>query len=319
MPIDIQDKNPADFMDARILVTGGSGFIGSLLCRRLIGQGASVHAISRRSGDVTANEVKWWQGDLAHPETVAKLFAQINPDIVFHLASEVTGSRDLQLVQPTLQGNLLSAVNILSAATKQGVKRIVMAGSLEEPDETDAATAIPCSPYAAAKWASSSYTRMFHVLYQTPATLARLFMVYGPGQKDLRKIIPYVTLSLLRGDAPKLSSGQRPIDWIHVEDVVSGLSALAISRDVEGRTFDLGSGELTTTRQVVEILCEIIGAGIKPEFGAIPDRPMERIKKANTEHAKRVLGWSPALSLQQGLEQTVNWFRNRLESGELHS
>jgi nucleoside-diphosphate-sugar epimerase len=314
----MQEKKQSDFLDSRILVTGGSGFIGSQLCNRLIDQGALVHAISRHSVDVAATGMKWWQGDLAHYETVEKLFAEVNPDIVFHLASEVTGSRDLKFVRPTLQGNLLSSVNILTAATNQGVKRIIMAGSLEEPDEMDTATAIPCSPYAAAKWASSGYSRMFHALYQTPVTLARLFMVYGPGQKDVRKIIPYVTLSLLRGEVPKLSSGQRPIDWIHVNDVIDGLLALAVSPGVEGETFDLGSGELTTTRRVVEVLCRIIDAGIEPDFGAIPDRPMERIKKANGEHTRHTLGWSPALSLQLGLEQTVNWYRGQLEAGKMN-
>lgn len=257
----------------------------------------------------------WWQGDLADYEAVEKIFRQINPDIVFHLASEVTGSRELKFVLPTIQGNLLSSVNILISATNQRTKRVIVAGSLEEPDEMDSARAIPCSPYAAAKWAGSGYARMFHALYQTPVTLARLFMVYGPGQHDIRKLIPYVTLSLLRGEAPKLASGQRPVDWIHVDDVVTGLITAAVISGVDGETLDFGSGKLVTTRKVVETLCEIIDAGVNPDFGALPDRPLERVKEADVERTQSLLGWFPTLSLQQGLEETVSWYRKQLKAG----
>lgn len=310
----------SDFSGAKVLVTGASGFIGSLLCDRLCHLGADVNAISRHprhAGD--AQKINWWQGDLSSQETVDGLFTKLRPDIVFHLASEVVGSREARVVLPTFNANLLSSVNILVAASAHQCKRIVTAGSLEEPDEMDSAVAVPGSPYAAAKWAASGYARMFHALYQTPVAIARLFMVYGPGQRDLRKLVPYVTLALLRGEIPKLSSGQRPVDWIYVSDVVDGLLAIGLCPGVEGGTFNLGSGDLVTTRQVVEMLCEIVGAGVVPEFGAIPDRPMERIKQADVGKSRHVLGWEPAVSLRQGLEQTVAWYRMHLETGSLGS
>jgi len=300
------------------LVTGASGFIGALLCERLQHFGAEVHAVSRSArSNPAGGAVRWWRGDLAEQGTVDSLFAGVKPDIVFHLASEVTGSRDLGLVMPTFRGNLLSAVSILVAATEHGCKRLVLAGSLEEPDETESAIAVPTSPYAAAKWSASSYARMFHALYRTPVGIARLFMVYGPHQRDLRKLIPYVTLALLRGETPRLSSGQRPVDWIYSDDVVDGLLAMGLHSAVDGETFNFGSGELVTTRRVVEMLYEIIGAGITPVFGALPDRPMERIKQADIVKTRQVLGWSPAVALYQGLEQTVAWYRGELEAGRV--
>jgi UDP-glucose 4-epimerase len=309
------NMNESGYSGSRVLVTGGSGFIGSLLCDRLIHLGAAVHAISRRARNEPAEGIAWRQGDLADRETVDGLFAEIRPDIVFHLASEVTGSRELKLVLPTIRANLLSSVNILVAATEHRCKRLVMAGSLEEPDEADSAVAVPASPYAAAKWSASGYARMFHALYHTPVTIARLFMVYGPGQQDLRKLIPYVTLALLRGESPRLSSGQRPVDWIYVEDVIDGLLAMGMHSAADGCTFNLGSGELVTTRRVVEMLCEIIDTGVAPEFGALPDRPMERIKQADIVNTEQVLGWRPAVALRQGLERTVAWYRGELDAG----
>lgn len=309
--------NVSGYSGLSVLVTGGSGFIGSWLCERLSYLGASVHVVSRHERNDPGEGFAWFQGDLADPDTVSRLFAEIRPDVVFNLASEVTGSRDLGLVLPTFRGNLLSAVNILVAATEHGCKRLVMAGSLEEPDETESAITVPTSPYAAAKWSAGGYARMFHALYQTPVTIARLFMVYGPRQRDLRKLIPYATLALLRGEAPRLSSGTRPVDWIYIDDIVDGLLALGMQPGVEGKTCDLGSGELVTTGQVVKLLCEIVDAGIAPEFGAFPDRPLEQIRRADVEAGRRVLGWAPAVSLREGLERTVAWYQAELHAGRL--
>ncbi len=123
------------------------------------------------------------------------------------------------------------------ACTEIGCHRIVLAGSLEEPD-LDQGSGPPSSPYAAAKWASNAYARMFHDLYQTPVVTAKLFMVYGPEQNP-RFLIPHVISSLLEGVAPKVSSGNRSVDWIYVDDVVSGLLAMADAPDIEGGTIDL--------------------------------------------------------------------------------
>lgn len=305
-----------EYCDAKVLLTGGSGFIGGMLCEQLVQYGAEIHAVSRHARPGTAN-VTWWKGDLADDQFVRELFDRVRPHIVFHLASEVTGSRDLDAVLPTLNANLVSTVNILVTSTHAGCSRVVMAGSLEEPDEEDGMP-VPCSPYAAAKWAGAGYARMFHALYKTPVTLARLFMVYGPGQQDLRKLVPYVTLSLLQGDSPKLSSGQRPVDWIYVEDVVRGLLMMGKVPGINGLTIELGSGELVTTRRVVEMLSETVAAGgVQPQFGALPDRPMERIRTANTRASDEVLGWQPHVGLKEGLARTVDWYKARYKAGEM--
>ncbi len=298
------------------LVTGATGFIGSHLCRRLDALGAEVHAVSRRR-DVSAPGVrKWWRGDLSDPETARRVVAGAAPDVLFHLASRVSGARDLDLVLETFRDNLATTVNLLAAATGGGCRRIVLAGSLEEP-EPERPHPVPSSPYAAAKWAAGGYARFFHALYGTPAVIARIFMVYGPDQKDEKKLVPYVTRSLLAGEAPEISAGTRRVDWIYVEDVVEGLLALAAAPGIDGETIDLGSGELVTVREVVETLCAIVAPGTAPRFGAVPDRPMEQVRVAATAKTQEQIGWRPRVSLREGLERTVDWHRRRAaaESG----
>jgi nucleoside-diphosphate-sugar epimerase len=304
----------------RVLVTGTSGFIGSHLCRTLHEAGVEVHGVSRKNHQTENTYVHWWHGDLVDFGFVHDLLRNVRPSIIFHLASYVSGSRDLNMVLLMFRNNLMTTVNLLTVATEYCCHRIVLAGSLEEPVSPD--DTIPCSPYAAAKWASSGYARMFHSLYQTPVVIARLFMVYGPGQRDLSKLIPYVTLSLLRNEAPKLSSGRREVDWIYIEDAVDGLIAAAQAPDIEGSTIDLGSGSLIQIRTVVEHLVTLVNPKIDPLFGALHDRPMEQVRVADIAEAFAKIGWRPATSLEKGLALTLDWYRNcsiqseKKESGE---
>lgn len=303
------------FSGKKILVTGASGFIGSCLCQKLLSMGAEVHGVSRTLQPKGSKNLYWWQGDLADITTVRELLTKIKPGYIFHLASCVSGSRDLGLVLPTLHSNLISTVNVLTASTETGCSRIILIGSLEEPD-SGCAEVIPSSPYAAGKWCSSAYARMFYALYQTPVVNVRLFMVYGPGQKDLLKLIPYVTLSLLRDNAPKISSGKRQVDWIYVDDVVEGLLLILQSPGIEGHTVDLGSGVLVPVRTVVEKIAKIVNSKANPLFGAISERQMEQNRVAQIKNTQRIIGWKPTTSLEKGLENTVNWYKENLNATE---
>jgi nucleoside-diphosphate-sugar epimerase len=204
-------------------------------------------------------------------------------------------------------------VNLLIAATELGCRRIVLTGSLTEPDFTRDDRGIPASPYAAAKWASSVYGRMFHKLYGTPVVIARPSMTYGPAQ-DSRKLVPYVIESLLRGEAPKLTSGRQELDWVYVEDVAEGLIAAGWASGGEGSTIDLGSGAVHSLRAVVEKIAGRIGAPVEPVFGALPDRPLEKALVADTLPAKVKLGWEARTSLESGLDATIEWHREKFVS-----
>jgi nucleoside-diphosphate-sugar epimerase len=294
----------------KILITGASGFIGSHVCRRLSDGATELHAISRTGRISEDTSLRWWQGDLADATTARDLLKAVRPDVIFHLASYVKGARGLEHVLPTFNSNLASTVNLLTAASEVGCRRIVLSNSLEECD-AGGGECVPSSPYAAAKWASSGYARMFHALYRLPVVILRVFMVYGPAQQDATKLIPYVILSLLRGEVPKLTSGQREVDWIYVDDVVEGLLAAAVADGVEGSTIDIGSGQLTAIRAVVEELVRLDGGRIQPVFGALADRPLEQVRVADIARSWTRMGWKPTIPLHDGLERTIAWYRDQ--------
>jgi len=304
-------KDDSYYSGKKILVTGASGFIGAHLCRSLMDKQAEVYGVSRSFQ--SDNEIcsHWLQGDLAEISEVRKILKTSMPDIIFHLASHVVGARDLEVVMPTFKSNLTPVVNILTESTKLECEKIVLVGSLEEPEEFTSFI-IPSSPYAAAKFASSAYGRMFHALYQAPVIIARLFMVYGPGQKDLKKLVPYVILSLLNKKHPNLTSGKRKVDWIYVKDVVDGLIKMGQAKNIEGDTIDIGSGRLNSVQSIVKKLSESVDPSVELSFGSISDRPMEQVRVANIEGTYSKIGWKPRTSLEVGLRKTVNWYRKQL-------
>jgi UDP-glucose 4-epimerase len=296
--------------DLRFLVTGAAGFLGTRLCERLLSEGVEVHATSRVRRTSHDRLLRWWQTDLLEYGGVQQLFDEIRPDIVVHLAGQVTAAPDLSLVLPVFHSQLGGTLNILVASTRSGCRRVITTGSLTEPAVDDVAPT-PASPYAAAKWSATGYARMFHALYQTPVVIVRPFMTYGPGQHET-KVIPYVINSLLQGNTPLLSSGVWEADWVFVDDIVSAYLLAATRASIDGCSIDLGSGTLTSIRDVVNSIVQLMNVQIDPQFGALADRPGQRTRVADTDHARATLGWSAVTSLDHGLAATVQWCRNQL-------
>jgi nucleoside-diphosphate-sugar epimerase len=160
---------------------------------------------------------------------------------------------------------------------------------------------------------------MFRALYQSPVTIARIFMTYGPGQRDLKKLIPYVILSLLRGQTPEMSSGARPLDWVYIDDVLDGLILIASSSHVDGLTIPLGTGVTYTAREAAEKIVALMGSSITPVFGVLQDRQLEKRRAADVAATEAMIGWRPTVSFDEGLRRTIAWYRERLLKGAIES
>lgn len=297
-------QSEADFSRTRVLVTGAAGFFGRHLCRALAARGARVFGVSRR-GDA-ADGAETIAGDCADLEFVRGAMATARPDVIYHLAGSADGSRELDRVVPGLQDDLVSTVTLLTAATEHGVGSIIVTGSMEEPDFA-AGDFLPASPYAAAKLCVNFYARMFHAVYGAPVTLLRPFVTYGPGQHET-KLIPYVIRSLLARRAPRLSSCDRGVDLVFVDDMIEAfLRSARVPPCPDG--IELGSGRLVALRDVIERIARLMNAGVEPEFGALADRKQEQVRTAQVERAIAGLGWQATTPLDEGLRRTIEWYR----------
>jgi nucleoside-diphosphate-sugar epimerase len=276
--------------------------------RQLETVGAVVFTVGRTPAISPA--VRALVADLQDMAATEALFARVKPDYVLHLASHVVGTRSPEVVLSTFHSNLTSTVNLLVAAKSHGCRRVVLTGSLEEPDPS-LEWPVPSSPYAAAKFAAGAYGRMFNALFDLPVVILRVFMVCGPGQQDARKLVPYTINALLQGERPSFSSGTREVDWVFVDDVASAFVRAAIATGIEGGTFDVGSGELVTVGSIVEVIHELMLAPSMPEFGGAQDRAMEQIRRADVAVSEHALGWRANVSLHEGLRATIDWYAGR--------
>jgi UDP-glucose 4-epimerase len=283
--------------DRRCLITGAGGFIGTALTERLRRMQAAVNAFPRSGCDVTDSS------------EVRDVFQSVQPDVVFHLAGNVTGSRALSVVIPTLTTNLIGTVNVLHAAVEmKSSAQIVCLGSLHEPDQV--LPPVPPTPYAAAKFSANSYARMFAEIYSVCVIIARPLMVYGPGQMDFTKLVPYVLERLLNDKPAEMSSGRQGFDWVYVDDVTEALLAAAERPDLTGKTLDIGTGVLTTVADIARGIARRAGPGADAlRLGAIADRTLEPTRVADVEATARLTGWRSRVTVEEGLDRTVEWYR----------
>jgi UDP-glucose 4-epimerase len=297
--------------DTRVLITGASGFIGTHLARALSKQGAEVHGFSRIQRESNKSVLKWWCVNLSNLGEIRDALKVICPRVIFHLSSYASGSRELGLVLPIFQSEVIATVNLLSAATEIGTERIVLLGSMEESKYGDP----PSSPYAAAKMTSRIYGQLFHSLYRSPIVFTRLFMTYGPGQPDW-KIIPYCIKTLLRGEAPRIGSPKRKVDWIYISDAIDGLMAVAETDGLEGISLDLGSGSLVEIEEIVRRIKQIINPSIDPQFIPSMSRTMEQVRCANLAATVQMIEWEPKITLDVGLKCVIEDLKSRAHNNK---
>jgi UDP-glucose 4-epimerase len=293
-------------LGASVLITGGSGFLGSHLARRLLDESWDVHVTTRNAEYQHQPGVHSHVCDLSDLDQASSLLQKIEPAVVYHFAGLATARPDLDLVLPTFHSHVTSAVNLLVLAHKHFVSRLVLVGSLNE--QLDGAVS---SPYGAAKTAVRHYARFFFNLYATPVVVARPFVTFGPHQHE-SKVLPYVIQKLSNNDVPLINSGDWLADWIYVSDVIDGLLRIATAQDIEGKEFDFGWGELVSLRSMVLRVAELMQTSVEIEFAASSNRPDEPVRKADLSAARTLLGWQPAVSIDAGLARTIESYAQGL-------
>jgi nucleoside-diphosphate-sugar epimerase len=308
----------------RVLVTGGSGFIGSHLVKRLLEDGAIV-AVTVRYGNVMKNErLRWcWnriqviEADLRNRGALdaARQFA---PDVVFHLAAYNHVGESFRQVEECFDVNAKGTANLLDVC--EGAAKFVYMSTSEVYGHQAAVPFVetmcpePISPYAITKYAGELYCRLKQrVGGKTAVVIVRPFNTFGPYQ-SAKAVIPELILNCLRGLPIRTTKGEQTREFNYVDNIVDGLVvAAAHPEPIEGPV-NIAGGEEVAIRDLVLTIAELTGTKSSPEIGALPYRPTEIWRMfADSTRAHELFGWKPAVNLREGLRRTVAWFREYLQ------
>ncbi|MDP2859433.1 MAG: NAD-dependent epimerase/dehydratase family protein [Bacillota bacterium] len=312
----------------KFLVTGGAGFIGSHIVRRLVETDQTVRVLDDLSYGSLDNLTAVQDGndfvkaDVRDAERLAQAMSGV--DCVVHLAAVASVQRSVDDPVATSLVNLLGSVNVLDQARRAGVKRVVFASSAAvygqgpEPVKTEALALCPASPYAADKASVETMCRMFSGLYGLETVALRYFNIYGPRQNtesDYATVIPRFLGRMLGGERPVVfGDGLQTRDFCYVDDVVSATILAATCPAVgHGEAINIGSGTSTSVLDLVDHLNAALGTSLVPEH-ATPRAGDVRHSRADISLAARLLGYQPQIPLAEGLWRTAAWFRERWPS-----
>ena len=309
----------------RYLVTGGAGFIGSHLVHRLVADGHEVVVLDDLSAGrreyfaAIRSHIRFIRGSVLNPEACRRALEGV--DYVLHHAA-IT-SVPLATLDPTTAHavNTSGTLNILLAAHRAGVRRLVLAGSTsaygDNPELPNHEGLVPCpkSPYAASKLAAEEYCRAFYHTYGLETVVLRYFNIFGPRQdpnSQYGAVLPRFVAAAMAGVAPVIfGDGEQTRDFTYVANVVHAniLACRAPSAQVAGEVFNIGSGSALSVVELWQRICEAVGVTLRPTHAAA--RPGDvRDSVASIERARAALGYEPTADFAEGLEETLAWFRS---------
>ena len=302
----------------RVLVTGGAGFVGSNLVRRLVEERAAVTVLddlfTGRRENLPAEGLTFVKGSVCDPAMVERVIA--GQEIVIHAAARniVVSTRN---PREDFETNIGGTLNVLLAARAAGTKRVVYTSStsvygnprylpINEDDPLSLLT-----PYAVSKLAGENYCTAFYESYGMPTTAVRYSNIFGRGQDPANPycgVVAKFIEALFQGKPPMIhGDGNQTRDFTYVDDAVEATLLAATSDRAVGEVFNVGTGVETRVNQLAETLIHITGANVTPARTDRRDVDNIRRRVVNIEKTRRLLRWIPEVTLEEGLRRTVEW------------
>src|SRR3989338_1351079 len=303
----------------RILVTGGAGFIGSHIVDAYLQEGHEVSIIDDLSSGKQENinpQAKFFKIDVGATE-VEDIFKQGRFDVVNHHAAQMDVRKSVADPIFDARVNILGSLKLLQNCVKYKVKKFIFAstggaiyGEQEKFPAPESHPTKPLSPYGVSKLAVEHYLFFYKMTYNMSSIILRYANVYGPRQDPHGEagVLAIFAQKLLRGEQPVINGdGMQSRDFIYVGDVVRA-NVLALSCN-GGGVFNIGSSRETTIKQLFKELADIAVVKFQEKYGP-PKNGEQRRSVIDFKHAQKVLGWSPQVSLEEGLGKTVDYFKS---------
>jgi nucleoside-diphosphate-sugar epimerase len=307
---------------ASYLVTGGAGFIGSHLAEELVRRGQRVRVVDslitgKRQNLAHIPGVEFIQGDLADLAVAKRAVEEI--DFVLHQAAIPSVPRSVQDPITSNTANIDASLNVLVAARDARVKRVVYAGSSSAYGDAPTLPKVetmptaPLSPYALQKLVAEQYCQMFTRLYGLETVTIRYFNVFGPRQDPSSPYSGVISLfisGLCEGRQPTIyGDGGHTRDFTYVANVVDGVLRACEAKGASGEVINVATGGRISLNQLFQTIRDLVGARVDPIY-ADPRPGDVRDSQADIEKARRLLGYEPKVSFDEGLKKTVEWYRS---------
>lgn len=306
---------------AKVLVTGGAGFIGSHVVDTYVAAGHDVVVADNFSTGIPDNvpeSVPLYEVDITDGDIVRQLIAHEKPEIINHHAAHIQVGYSVENPQFDAQNNILGLLNIMEAARKEGgVRKVIMAstgGAMYGDQPTpfvETMSPQPLSPYGISKRAGELYLYFYQVQYGIAYTVLRYANVYGPRQNahgESGVVAIFMERMMAGKDVVINGTGTNTRDYVYVGDVARA-NLLALERDVSGE-FNIGTGVETSTNDVFALISAALRWEKEAAYG--PARPGEQLRSAlNAEKARRELGWEPTVPFAEGIRLTADFFSGR--------
>jgi nucleoside-diphosphate-sugar epimerase len=306
------------------LVTGGAGFIGSHLVDELLRRGRRVRVLDnfltgkRENLAAVSRDIELLEGDLRDPEACRR--AAADAEVVLHQAALPSVPRSVADPRLANDINVSGTLNMLLAARDAGVRRFVFAsssavyGDSPELPKREGHEGNPLSPYAVSKLVGEKYAQTFHLLYGLSTVCLRYFNVFGPRQDPASQyaaVVPLFITHLLRGEPPAVfGDGEQSRDFTYVSDVVNANLLAAETTRGSGEVLNVACGEGITVNRLAAEIASLLGSRVRPVHG--PERPGDiKHSLADISKAGEALWFVPRMTLREGLEKTVAWYRER--------
>jgi nucleoside-diphosphate-sugar epimerase len=309
------------FSGKSVMVTGGAGFIGSTLVRELLGEGAEVLVYDNLFSGHLSNleevldEITWMEGDILDP-AFREVLRKHDVEYVFNLAAEPYIPDCYERPKKFFEVNANGTLNVMLACKEEGVKRVLqystseVYGSAKYTPMCEHHPTLPLSTYAVSKLAADRLCYTLHHEQGVPVIILRQFNTYGPRETQ-PYIIPELITQLARTNRLRLGNVRARRDFTYVEDAAKGAIALMREKKAEGEVFNLGTGKDVSIEELAHLTGELMGHGsvkITVEEARLRPLDVERLQ-ANYFKAYRLTGWEPKTELREGMEKTIEWFR----------
>ncbi len=297
------------------LVTGGAGFVGSHLVDRLLDDGWEVSVVDNLRWGKRSNvdgRATFHQVDITSGGDLTAILERERPQVVFHLAAQISIVRSMEAPIEDTQINVVGTVNVLDACVRAGVEHFMfmstggaLYGQPEQVPCDEDYMAAPLSVYGASKLAAERYVRLIAATAGVRYTILRPGNIYGPRQSGGSVISTFLRQMLAGELVTVFGDGMQERDYVYVDDVVEAMM-LAVTRQESGEphTFNLGTGVGTSVREVYEAIAQATGSGAPPEYAPAREGEVQRIS-LDASRAERHLGWRPRMSFEEGIARTV--------------